>query len=184
MAGILAQAQQAQQAPQAPAAEPSPEMTTDGMPQAPADQAAEGGDEDLGLPNRDPADPEEQEAFDRAKALGLKLMSQKGALDRLINTIRSQGLSGVAEMISMLVARIDEQMDLPETVILPVATELAGFVFDAAERARLKVSPEDAQKCLGMVYQSLAQVYGQSPADAKEAIDEVEAGNGNPARSA
>lgn len=196
MAGILAQAQQqktqaaGQEMPveeEMPADEPSVPMESGDVPNTPTEEGeapAEASGDELGLPPREEASPEEQEAFERGKAVGLKLISQKGAMDRIVATLRKDGLTGVAQMISMLVARVDEKMDLPETVIFPLATELSGFVFDAADRMKMKVTPEDAQKTMGMVFESLAQVYGLTAEDAKEAMDELEMGDGNPARSA
>lgn len=189
MAGILAQAQQqkAQPVEQEMPDESSIPMETGDVPNTPSEEGEapdETSGDELGLPPREEASPEEQEAFERGKAVGLKLISQKGAMDRIVATLRKEGLTGVAEMISMLVARVDEKMDLPETVIFPLATELSGFVFDAADRMKMKVTPEDAQKTMGMVFESLAQVYGLTAEDAKEAMDELEASDGNPARSA
>lgn len=190
MAGILQQAAQA-----APPAEPMEEEMPPGEEEAevspggvePQGEAMEGEAPDEQLEDGDlpegmeDATPEEQEMFERGKAVGLKLLTQKGALDRLIDVIRKQGLPGIASMIASMVARIDEKMDLPETVILPVATELTGFVMDAAERARVvKVDQDSTQKVLSGVYQALAQLYGQTPEDAKEAIEGTapEQGNG------
>lgn len=182
MAGILQQAQQAA-APNAPV----PTMPPQGAPvpmepdaQMPP-QGAEAPEavDDLNLPGREQATAEEQEAFERGRAVGLKLLSKKGTLDRIINAARTRGPEGVAEMIAMAVVQIDERMDLPETVIMQVATELAGFVLDAAERARvLRADEETTNKVMSAVYSALAEAYGQSPIDAAEVVTEMSGAGG------
>ncbi len=196
MAGILKQAETISAPPEAPAEEAPPAappagMSTESMPPEQGGEAPDGVDDSQmedapeRMPGQEDADPEEQEQFERARAVGLKLLSAKGALDRLIATVKKGGLNGIAEMISMFVARIDEKMDLPETVILPLATEMTGFVLEAVERAKVaKVDEASTQKVMSSVYQALATVYGQTSADAAEAIKEMEVASGNSARGA
>jgi hypothetical protein len=126
--------------------------------------------------------PEEQEALERGRALGLKALTAKGQMDRIISGVKKHGLAnGVGEMVAMLVVEIDKRLDLPETVILPLATNLASYVMNAVEKTRvLKVTPENAQELLGAIYTVLASAYGATPEDAAEALQELDGEQANP----
>ncbi|MEQ9131107.1 MAG: hypothetical protein RJQ08_13635 [Salinisphaeraceae bacterium] len=189
MAGLMSAAEQPKRRESAPPPAddaqggemPMGEQPQPGQPAGTGDAELEGLVKNGKIPGQEKASPEEQQAFDAAKAVGMKAITAKGQMDRLLSMVKKNGLNNAAgTMIANIVVQVDKKMQLPKTTILPLGTSLAAYVLEAVSRSKIiKVTPESAQAMMGAVFTALAQAYGAKPEDAARALKKLEARNGS-----
>jgi len=123
---------------------------------------------------------EEQDHYERVVLAGDEIIFGDGkAREAVVKQLKlnaDQPAQGLADATSMLVVNIDEQSgnQVPETVILPAATELLEHMADLAESLKMFAIDDAVVNRAGQIMiQNLGDAYGATPEDIQAMMDSV-----------
>lgn len=162
MAGILQKRMQPDQAPYQNPQEQEPEQTGETEPESAGESEPEG--------QREQASPQEQEAYDRVVAAGMKVMYDKNLHAKIMQMLQA-GADNPPQALAQVVALIITQLgakakgQIPPGVILPAAEELMALAAEDAQKAGFfKADDELIKQGMVLVIKQLTQQgQGQQP---------------------
>lgn len=109
------------------------------------------------------ASPEEQAEYERAmEAVTTVLYKNQGTSESINDMLQPQDKIGsVVQATIMTLHQIDKQLDLDESVIPQVMSDIADLVMDMGEQTKgMTFSEKEAQAVLGSVWEATMDMYG------------------------
>jgi len=109
------------------------------------------------------ASPEEQAEYDRAmEAVSTVLYKNQGTSEAINDMLQPQDkISSVVQATMMTLHQIDSQLDLDESVIPQVMSDIADLVMDMGEQTKeMTFSEKEAQAVLGSCWEATMEMYG------------------------
>lgn len=109
------------------------------------------------------ASPEEQKEYERAmEAVTTVLYKTQGTSEAVNDMLQPQDKIGsVVQATMMVLHQIDQQLDLDESVIPQVMSDIADLVMDMGEQTKqMTFSDKEAQAVLGSCWEATMDMYG------------------------
>jgi hypothetical protein len=109
------------------------------------------------------ASPEEQKEYERAMdAVSTVLYKNQGTSEAIADMLQPEDkISSVVQATMLTLHQIDAQLDLDETVIPQVMSDIADMVMDMGEQVKgMTFSDKEAQAVLGATWEATMQMYG------------------------
>ncbi len=124
--------------------------------------------------------PEEQDFYERVVLAGDKIIfgseeARKAIVEKL-KVDAQEPARALADSTALLMVQLDEQTDgtIPETVILPAATELLEHMAELADSLGLfPIDDAVANRAGQLMVGNLSEAYGMNPEDMQAMVDSV-----------
>lgn len=156
--GLINQAKQSQQVP----AQAHPRPAQSGQP-AP--------DDDFRIPGAEDATPEEQQAYESGLAAVSKILHEDDKSSESVLNMLRQGKpqSGVVTATAMILAEVDRQLDVPETVILELVADILDQVIELGSAAGIfEMSDQEIKQAYLVAVKEILAAYGMEEGDVEE----------------
>jgi len=125
--------------------------------------------------------PEEQEAYNKVVMAGMKILFEnektKNGIEKQLKSGADKPAEILAEVAATIILQLDEQSkgQIPETVIIPAATEILEQVRDLADS--LNIFPIDKaveNKAAQLMNAILMEQYGTTPEQMNDVMGQVD----------
>jgi hypothetical protein len=136
-------------------------------------------DQDSGM-GMEPVDAEEQDYYDRVIMSGMRVLFEDDATrNKIVGRLKAdkgQPAKTLADTTAMLMIQLDQKAngEIPETVILPAATEMLEQVAGLADSLNLfPIDDAVLNHAAQLMVMSLGEQYGVEPEDLEELLTSV-----------
>lgn len=122
--------------------------------------------EDEGPIQDSEATPEEQQEFDKAMVAVGRILYKAGLIEKFALQIKESNdpAGTLADLTSTVVKTVDEKSQgmIPETMLVPVATDTLGMLAEGAIAAGAKLNGTDVAKAAQYLIENFMQEFGAS----------------------
>jgi hypothetical protein len=126
-------------------------------------------------PTGDQATPEEQKALEGALQAASHLLYKEDSTHqqymKLMENYKEEPQAGIIEVTKQVVTAVDQQLDLPETVIMEFTAVVTDMVMELGEATGLaKLDERQQEDTLALTTMAILEEYGAEPGDLEQVL--------------